>query len=265
MSTITRVSASSVEAAARTYDEALIDALEYLDATVDEVRITVLDYGSKGILGIGAKLCRINVCRKPDPERLAERFLSDVIAAMGTQADISKTLQNNHLSIALSGKDMGMFIGKRGQTLDALQYLTSLVVNKEKGDGQYISVSLDTENYRRRRKETLESLAYNLAKKVKATRKNVVLEPMTPNERRIIHSALQNDRFVTTFSEGDDPFRNVVIALKKTPPPPRAPRKPDYGYNRDDNSFKRPSVRGPRKPSSGKPFGQSPSGGKNPE
>ncbi len=103
-------------------------------------------------------------------------------------------------------------IGKRGQTLDSIQYLVSLVVNK--GNSPYISILLDTENYRQRRKETLESLAYNLAKKVKQTKRNVVLEPMNPYERRIIHSSLQNDRYVTTYSEGEEPYRNVVITLK---------------------------------------------------
>ena len=107
---------------------------------------------------------------------------------------------------------MGILICKRGQTLDALQYLVNLVVNKK--SPYYISVMLDTDNYRQRRKETLESLAFNLAKKVKHTKRNVVLEPMNPYERRIIHSALQNDRFVTTYSEGEEPYRNVVITLK---------------------------------------------------
>ena len=120
--------------------------------------------------------------------------------------------EEKHLSIELKGDEMGVLIGKRGQTLDSLQYLVSLVVNK--GSAPYISIILDTENYRQRRKETLESLAFNLAKKVKQTKKNVVLEPMNPYERRIIHASLQNDRYVTTYSEGEEPYRNVVITLK---------------------------------------------------
>lgn len=133
--------------------------------------------------------------------------------SMGLIVNIDTTLKEKQLEIKISGDDMGIIIGKRGQTLDAIQYLVNLVVNK--GTAPYISVTLDTENYRERRKETLESLAFNLAKKVKHTGKNVVLEPMNPYERRIIHSALQNDRYVTTYSEGDEPYRNVVIALKE--------------------------------------------------
>jgi len=118
-----------------------------------------------------------------------------------------------NLDIDLSGDDMGMLIGKRGATLDSLQYLVSLVVNKDSED--YIRVKVDTENYRERRKETLENLAKNIAYKVKRTKRSVSLEPMNPYERRIIHSALQNDKFVTTHSEGEDPYRRVIISLKK--------------------------------------------------
>ncbi len=117
------------------------------------------------------------------------------------------------MDVNLTGDEMGLLIGKRGQTLDSLQYLVSLVVNKESED--YLRVKLDTENYRERRKETLETLAKNIAYKVKRTRRPVSLEPMNPYERRIIHSALQNDKYVFTKSEGEDPFRHVVIALKK--------------------------------------------------
>ena len=133
--------------------------------------------------------------------------------AMGLIVNVETKLKDRQLEIKISGDDMGIIIGKRGQTLDAVQYLVNLVVNK--GTAPYISVTLDTENYRERRKETLETLAFNLAKKVKHTGKNVVLEPMNPYERRIIHSALQNDRYVTPYSEGDEPYRNVVITLKE--------------------------------------------------
>ncbi|MDE6053552.1 MAG: KH domain-containing protein, partial [Lachnospiraceae bacterium] len=117
------------------------------------------------------------------------------------------------LEVDLSGDEMGVLIGKRGQTLDSLQYLISLVVNK--GTSEYIRVKVDTENYRQRRRETLENLAKNIAYKVKRTRRPVSLEPMNPYERRIIHSALQNDRYVTTHSEGDEPFRRVVVTPKR--------------------------------------------------
>ena len=117
------------------------------------------------------------------------------------------------LDIELSGDEMGVLIGKRGQTLDSLQYLISLVVNK--GTNEYIRVKVDTENYRQRRKETLENLAKNISYKVKRTKRPVSLEPMNPYERRIIHSALQNDRYVTTHSEGEEPYRRVVVTLKR--------------------------------------------------
>ena len=126
---------------------------------------------------------------------------------------ISLNREEKTMDINLSGEDMGVLIGKRGQTLDSLQYLVSLIVNKEEDD--YIRVKLDTENYRERRKETLETLARNIAYKVKRTKRPVSLEPMNPYERRIIHSALQNDKYVVTRSEGEDPYRHVVISLKR--------------------------------------------------
>ena len=142
-------------------------------------------------------------------------FLKDVFKAMNLNVDISTSYSDETgiLTINMEGEDMGMLIGKRGQTLDSLQYLVSLVVNK--GIDGYIHVKADTENYRERRKQTLENLARNISGKVKRTRKSVTLEPMNPYERRIIHSSLQNDRFVTTYSEGEEPYRRVVVALKK--------------------------------------------------
>ncbi len=151
-----------------------------------------------------------------DPEQTkekAEKFLSDVFQAMELDVNISQTFEDDTLNIDLSGDEMGMLIGKRGQTLDSLQYLTSLVVNK--GKNAYVRVKVDTENYRDRRKATLENLAKNIAFKVKKTRRPVYLEPMNPYERRIIHSALQNDPYVTTHSEGEEPLRKVVVTLKK--------------------------------------------------
>ena len=130
--------------------------------------------------------------------------------------------ENGSLEVDFAGEDMGILIGKRGQTLDSLQYLVSLVVNKDVDD--YIRLKVDTENYRERRKETLETLAKNIAYKVKRTRRPVSLEPMNPYERRIIHSALQNDKYVFTKSEGEEPFRHVVIALKKEERRERRPR-----------------------------------------
>ena len=148
-------------------------------------------------------------------EKRAEEFLKDVFAAM--HMDVSIQVQydpeEQNRDIDLRGDEMGVLIGKRGQTLDSLQYLVSLVVNKDLND--YVRVKVDTENYRERRKETLENLAKNIAYKVKRTKRPVSLEPMNPYERRIIHSALQNDKYVTTHSEGDEPFRRVVVTLKR--------------------------------------------------
>ena len=138
-----------------------------------------------------------------------KEFLSKVFDAMGLKVNIDVTTTEEEMNIDLSGEEMGVLIGKRGQTLDSLQYLTSLVVNK--GTKEYIRVKVDTENYRERRKETLENLAKNLAYKVKRTKRPVSLEPMNPYERRIIHSALQDDKYVTTISEGEEPYRKVVI------------------------------------------------------
>ena len=152
--------------------------------------------------------------RTTDPIVTAEKFLKEVFDSMNIEAEMeSELVDNKQLKINIKGNEMGVIIGKRGQTLDSLQYLTNLVINK--GESPYISVTLNTESYRERRKETLESLAFNLAKKAKHLRKNVILEPMNPYERRIIHSTLQNDRYVTTYSEGTEPHRYVVISPKK--------------------------------------------------
>ena len=142
-------------------------------------------------------------------------FLKDVLHAMDipTVVEAEYNEEEELLDINLIGEDMGILIGKRGQTLDSLQYLVSLVVNKSTNG--YIRVKVDTENYRSRRKATLENLAHNIAAKVKRTRRPVSLEPMNPYERRIIHSALQNDKYVTTHSEGEEPYRKVVVTLKK--------------------------------------------------
>ena len=197
----------------KTVDDALYEALKELHASRDEVEVTIIDEGAKGFLGMfGAKDAVIQVVKKFNPEKIAVTFLNEMFQAMKMNVSIETSLKEKQLAIELSGDEMGVLIGKRGQTLDSIQYLVSLVVNK--GNSPYVSILLDTENYRQRRKETLESLAYNLAKKVKQTKRNVVLEPMNPYERRIIHSTLQNDRYVTTYSEGEEPYRNVVITLK---------------------------------------------------
>lgn len=147
-------------------------------------------------------------------ERRITTFLTDMFKAMGFEVTIKVSFDDPEcVYVDLSGPNMGVLIGKRGQTLDSIQYLTSLVVNK--GKDKYVRIKLDTEDYRNRRKETLESLARNIAYKVKRTRRPVSLEPMNPYERRIIHSALQNDKFVSTKSEGEEPFRHVVVFLDR--------------------------------------------------
>jgi len=205
-----------ITVSAKTVDEAITKALIELGTTSDKLEYEIVDKGSNGILGIiGSKPAVIRAKKKETMEDKAMTFLSDMFGAMdlGVQMEASYHEKDKELSINMSGDDMGILIGKRGQTLDSLQYLVSLVINKENED--YIRVKLDTENYRERRKETLETLAKNIAYKVKRTRRSVSLEPMNPYERRIIHSALQNDKFVVTRSEGEDPFRHVVISLKK--------------------------------------------------
>lgn len=204
----------AIQKSGKTVDEAVIDALRELKIDREDAEIEIIDEGSKGFLGVfGAKDAVVMVKKKFNPEKIAADFLREVFISMGLIVKIDTKLKEKQLEITISGDDMGIIIGKRGQTLDSLQYLVNLVVNK--GNAPYISIALDTENYRARRKDTLESLAFNLAKKVKHTGKNIVLEPMNPYERRIIHSALQNDRYVTTYSEGEEPYRNVVIALKE--------------------------------------------------
>ena len=205
-----------ITVSAKTVDEAITKALIQLETTSDKLEYEIVDKGSTGILGIiGSKPDIIRARKKETVEDKAVEFLSEVFGAMNMGVTIQAAFneEEKELSIEMEGADMGLLIGKRGQTLDSLQYLVSLVVNKNSED--YIRVKLDTENYRERRKETLETLAKNIAYKVKRTRRSVSLEPMNPYERRLIHSALQNDKYVVTRSEGEEPFRHVVISLKR--------------------------------------------------
>jgi spoIIIJ-associated protein len=201
---------------AKTVDEALTNAMLELDTTIDNIEYEVIERETSGFLGMFGKSAKIKVKIKVTMENNAKRFLDDVFHAMGINAtcEVLFDKENATIEINIDGDEMGVLIGKRGQTLDSLQYLVSLVINKNSEN--YIKVKLDTENYRARRKETLENLAKNIAFKVKRTRKPVSLEPMNPYERRIIHSALQNDKFVETYSEGEEPYRKVVINVKKT-------------------------------------------------
>ena len=203
------------EFSAKTVDDAITEACQKLMVPSDKLEYEVVEEGSSGFLGIGAKPAIIRAKAKSSVADVAKDFLKDVFEAMNmvVVVDVKYDEENKNIDIELSVDEMGVLIGKRGQTLDSLQYLVSLVVNKD--SEEYIRVKVDTEDYRKRRKETLENLAKNIAYKVKRTKRSVSLEPMNPYERRIIHSALQNDKYVTTHSEGEEPFRRVVVTLKK--------------------------------------------------
>lgn len=204
-----------IEFSAKTVNDAITEACQKFVVTSDKLEYEIIEEGSSGFLGIGSKPAVIKAKVKSSVQDKAKDFLKSVFEAMNlvVVVDIQYDELNNTMNIDLSGDEMGVLIGKRGQTLDSLQYLVSLVVNKDVEN--YIHVKVDTENYRQRRKETLENLAKNISYKVKRTKRPVSLEPMNPYERRIIHSALQNDKYVTTHSEGDEPFRHVVVVLKK--------------------------------------------------
>ncbi len=213
-----------IKVTGKTVDDALTEGLVKLGTTSDMVEYHVLEKGSTGFLGIGSKPAVIEIRKKFTLEDVIRNFLNDVFRAMNMQVEvlIDKSEDSKVISVELKGEDMGVLIGKRGQTLDSLQYLVNLAANKQ--SEEYVKVKLDTEDYRRRRRETLENLARNIAYKVKRSRRPVALEPMNPFERRVIHSALQSDKFVSTHSEGDEPFRHVVVAPKKN-------------YNRQERRF----------------------------
>jgi Predicted RNA-binding protein len=208
-----------IEITAKTVDGAIQEALLKLNISSDNMEYEVMEVGSSGFLGFGSKPAKIRARKKYNLKDKAVEFLEKIFYNMNMLVDVKVDYNEKDMvmDIELIGKEMGILIGKRGQTLDSLQYLTSLVVNKErdKENTNHIRVKIDTENYRKKRKETLENLAKNIASKVKRTRKSVTLEQMNPYERRIIHSVLQNDKYVTTHSEGEEPYRRVVVTLKK--------------------------------------------------
>ena len=204
-----------IEISAKSKDEAIALALEKLGVSEDEVNITVVEEGNKGFLGMGAKDAVVEVEVKDLPMIRAEKFLKDIFAGLNIEVNIKAERNENGIFVDLSGDSMGIVIGKRGETLDSLQYLTTLVANKGLSKDDYTKISLDTENYREKRNAALESLAHKLASKVVRTGRNTTLEPMNAYERRIIHATLQNDEKVTTYSVGQGMNRKVVIALKK--------------------------------------------------
>ncbi len=203
------------EFTAKTAVEAIAEASLIFGVAEDQLEVEVVDEGKSGFLSIGARPAVIKARKKMTDLDFGLEFLRSVLSEMGVPAEVTGAwnAQDECFDINMEGEDVGILIGKRGQTLDSLQYLTSLVINKHREE--YARVKLDTENYRARRKETLESLAHSVAGRVRRTRREVALEPMNPYERRIIHFALQDDRNVTTRSEGEEPFRHVVISLKK--------------------------------------------------
>lgn len=206
----------SVEKTAKNVNEATELALEALGVAEDEATVEVLDEGTKGFLGIGSKEAKVRATLKNAEVYAARQFLDSIFKAMSLEVVIDITPDKDLMKIELSGAHMGIVIGKRGDTLDSLQYLTSLIVNHE-SDG-YIKVTIDTENYRQKREEALVALSERLADKVARSGKKYTLEPMNPYERRIIHANLQSSEKVTTFSVGEEPYRKVVIAPKNARP-----------------------------------------------
>lgn len=203
-----------IEMYGKTVDEAVNKALASLNTTKDNVDVEILDEGVKGFLNlIGNKPARVKITIKPNYIEEAKKFLIDVLKSMDMDGDVIVTENSDVVNFNIVGSNMGIIIGYRGETLDSLQYLVSLIVNKDH-NVSYKKVILDTENYRQKREDTLKRVAQKAAYKVKATKRPYKLEPMNPYERRIIHSTLQNDNEVSTYSEGQEPYRRVIIQLK---------------------------------------------------
>ncbi len=203
-----------IEKTAKSVEEAIKLALDELKVTNENAKIEILEQPSKGIFGFGSKMARVRVEAVYDENQAAQKFLKDVLNNMDIKAEIKISKEANNMYINLVGPKMGMIIGRRGQTLDSLQYLVSLVINKNADRESHIKVILDTEDYRRKREETLERLAERMASKVLKLGRRVELEPMNPYERRIIHASLQDYPGITTYSEGEEPYRKVIISKK---------------------------------------------------
>lgn len=205
----------TIEKKGRSVDEAIKAALDELGCEIDDVDIEVVEGPSKGLLGIvGKKPAVVRVCLREKPEEEACKELENILAKMKIDYQIATVeFDSDKIRINIIGKDVGLLIGRRGETLDALQFILGLIVNRRRE--QKIRVILDVENYRKKREESLEALALKLSDKVKRTKKNVIMRPMNPQERRIVHTALQRDPQIITFSMGDEPNRKVVISLKK--------------------------------------------------
>ncbi|WP_087973933.1 RNA-binding cell elongation regulator Jag/EloR [Oceanobacillus rekensis] len=199
-----------ITASGQTVEEAVQSALEQLNTKKDQVEIDVIDEGKKGFFGIfGSKRAIVKVVLAKNPIKEAEKFIKDVTSNMNLTVEIATSVTGNHVTYELDGENIAIIIGKRGQTLNALQYLTHLAINKD--NKEYYTVTLDAEGYRGRRKETLESLALKMADKAKRMNKKVALEPMPAFERKIIHSTLQKKGDISTYSDGVEPHRHIVI------------------------------------------------------
>lgn len=209
--------AKSIEVKAKTVDEAILNGLSELGLGIDQVDVEIIQEG-KGFLGLGRSAV-IRLTEKRTLASDAEQFLNELFVKMGVQATASAAEDEKSIKVDIAGDSTGILIGRRGETLDSLQYLTSLVVNK--GTQDYKRITLDTENYRAKREETLVALANRIAAKVARTGKRVVLEPMNPYERRILHATLHNHDKVETVSEGEEPFRRVVVRRKRGAEPER--------------------------------------------
>ena len=204
-----------IEVTGKTVEEALKHALDELKLTKDKVDVEIINEGSKGLFNlIGTKPAKIKVTKKPEPIDNAKEFLINVLSSMNIDAEIRINEENDVIKIDLSGPKMGLVIGYRGETLDSLQYLVSLVINKNHNNS-YKRVVLDAENYRKKREETLIRVAQKSAYKVRKSQRPYKLEPMNPYERRVIHAALQGRSNICTYSEGEEPYRRIVVDLKK--------------------------------------------------
>lgn len=232
-----------IETTGVTIDAAVEAALKELNCSREEVEIEVLSKGSKGFLGLGASEAKVKVTVIKDEfdfdfsEDLSdtdvEKYLLNVLNKMGIEANLDTKEEEGSLNIEISGDMMGVVIGRRGDTLDALQYLCSLVYNKNRED--YVRVNLDTENYRAKREETLIALAKKIAGTVSRTGRSITLEPMNPNERRIIHSTLQSYDYINTYSIGEDPNRKIVVSSKNSSRTNRGGYRKSYtSYNKEE-------------------------------
>ena len=228
------------EGVARNINEALEaaigNALANINVAREEVTYELLEKGKSGFLGFGGVWAKVRVYYEVGAKQKAESFLKGLFNLMNISADTeSKEEEDGKISITLKGGDMGLLIGRRGETLDALQYITGLAINKN--EEKFVRVAIDTENYREKREDALEKLAKKVAEKVVKNRRNMTLEPMAPHERRIIHACLQDYPGVTTYSTGQDPSRRIVIALQNGDSQQRSSQSRQYG---ERNGAQRP-------------------------